>query len=67
MLRLVDELHDTNDVADGRWAELRAWFTDEQLLDLVLLAGWYHAVSFVARATRVAHEPDTPSFADYAA
>ena len=66
VLQMVDELHDTNDLADGTWADLRARFTDEQLLDLVLLAGWYHAISFVARAARVPHEPDTPYLTDYA-
>jgi alkylhydroperoxidase family enzyme len=67
VLRMVDELHDTNDLTESTWAELRTCFTDDQLLDLVLLAGWYHAISFVARAARVPHEPNTPRFTDYAA
>ena len=61
----VDELHDTNDLSDATWAALG--LTDEQRLDLLLLAGWYHAISFVARAARVPLETDAPRFADYGA
>jgi hypothetical protein len=41
-------------------------FDDGQLLDLLLLAGWYHAISFVATGARVAVEPAAPRFSDYA-
>lgn len=51
LLRAVDELHDTNDLSDETWRALS--LTDEQRLDLLLLAGWYHAISYAARATRV--------------
>lgn len=27
-----------------------------------MLCGWYHAISFTARATRLAPEPGTPRF-----
>jgi hypothetical protein len=54
-------------VADGLWAALADAFDERQLLDLLLLAGWYHAISFVARAARVANEPAAPRFADYTA
>ena len=63
LLRAVDELHDTNDVRDETWAALG--LTDEQRLDLLLLAGWYHAISYVARAARVPLEDGAPRFADY--
>jgi alkylhydroperoxidase family enzyme len=65
LLAAVDELHATNDVSDATWAALD--LTDEQRLDLLLLAGWYHAISYVARAARVPHEDGAARFADYAA
>jgi hypothetical protein len=40
-------------------------FSDEQLLDLLVLAGWYHAIAFMANATRVPLEDGTPRFASY--
>jgi alkylhydroperoxidase family enzyme len=66
LIELVDQLHDTADVDDDLWHRLASVHTPEQLLDLVLLCGWYHAISFVARAARVAHEPGTPRFVDLA-
>jgi hypothetical protein len=39
-------------------------FSEEQLLDLLMLAGWYHAISFTANGARVACEDGAPRFAD---
>lgn len=63
LIRLVDELHDTADVGESLWRDLRGEFTDEQLLDLLMLCGWYHAISFTARAGRVPLEDGAPTFA----
>jgi len=49
-------------VDDALWAELRAVFKDEQLIELTMLAGLYHAVSFVINATRVELETGAPRF-----
>jgi hypothetical protein len=59
-----DALHDTADLDDALWAELAAELSDAELLDLLLLCGWYHAISFAARAARVELEPWAPRFAD---
>src|SRR5262249_21528736 len=37
LLRLVDELHDTDEVSDTLWQGLRGEWTDEQLIELVAL------------------------------
>ena len=62
LIGLVDELHDTSDVSDALWDRLRDEFDEVQLLDLLLLCGWYHAISFTARAARVALEEGAPTF-----
>ncbi|WP_213010435.1 hypothetical protein [Paractinoplanes toevensis] len=64
---MVDELHRSSDIGDDLWQAAADLFDQAQLLDLLLLCGWYHAISFVARATRVAAEPGAPRFADFAA
>ena len=46
---------------------LCAHFDDQQIVDLTLLCGWYHAISFTARAARVPLEPDAPTFASVTA
>jgi len=62
LIRLVDELHDCSDVSDALWQELSGHYDVAQLLDLFLLCGWYHAISFTARAARVPLEADAPTF-----
>jgi len=57
---LVDRLHDTNTIDDAHWLALKAEFSDEQLLEMIVLTGFYHMVSFVVNATRLPLE-------DYAA
>jgi alkylhydroperoxidase family enzyme len=63
LIRLVDQLHDSADVGEPLWRELSAEFDDVQLLDLLMLCGWYHAISFTARAARVSLEDGAPTFA----
>ncbi|HJP74419.1 MAG TPA: carboxymuconolactone decarboxylase family protein [Pseudonocardiaceae bacterium] len=60
LLDAADSLHEGNDIDDELWARLAGQFGPEQLLDVLMLCGWYHAISFTARATRLAPEPGTP-------
>jgi alkylhydroperoxidase family enzyme len=62
VLRLADRLHEQNDVDDALWAEAAAVFSPAQLVELIMLAGLYHAVSYLANAMRVAREPFAPAF-----
>jgi alkylhydroperoxidase family enzyme len=63
LISAVDALHETADVPGALWTELAAAYDEPQLLDLLLLAGWYRAISYVANATRLAPEPGAPTFA----
>lgn len=53
LIQMVDELHDTGRLSDDLWASMAARWTPEQLLNLIVLAGWYHAISYVASGVRV--------------
>jgi len=53
LVRMVDELHDTATVGDALWRELAAHWSEAQLIELLMLAGWYHAISYVCNAARV--------------
>jgi alkylhydroperoxidase family enzyme len=53
LIRMVDELHDCGRISDALWAAMTEHWSDEQLMNLVVLAGWYHAISFVANAAQV--------------
>jgi hypothetical protein len=53
LVQMVDELHESSDVSDALWARLAEQWTAPQLIELLLLAGWYRAISYVCRVTRV--------------
>lgn len=62
IVRLADALHTTSDVDDALWGDLKNVFADDQLIELVMLAGLYHAVSFTLSAFRVPLEVSAPRF-----
>jgi alkylhydroperoxidase family enzyme len=64
LVRAADALHDAADIDDALWAALAVEFTEAEILDVVFLCGWYHAISFAARAARVDLEPGAPRFED---
>lgn len=56
VIRLVDELHDSSAVSDPLWARLSARWDEASLVELLVLVGFYHAISFVVNGARVVHE-----------
>jgi 4-carboxymuconolactone decarboxylase len=56
LVRLVDELHDTSQVSDRLWDALAAHWTQPQLLELLLVVGWYHTIAFLLNGFRVERE-----------
>ncbi|MFJ4585442.1 hypothetical protein [Streptomyces echinatus] len=64
-LPMAGAMHARSDVDDALWARLASVFDELQLLDLLLLCGWYHAISFAARTALTPHEPGAPHFADF--
>jgi len=57
IVRLVDELHDTATLSDALWEELAEQWQPDQLLELVIAAGWYRLLAGVINAARVPLEP----------
>jgi 4-carboxymuconolactone decarboxylase len=53
---MADELHDTATVGDALWQRLAAVWSPAQRVELLMLAGWYHAISYVCNAARVPPE-----------
>jgi hypothetical protein len=67
LLRTADALHDHATIDDGLHEELVAEFTENELLDIYMLCGWYHAISYTANAAGVDLEPGAPTFAEHTA
>jgi hypothetical protein len=62
VLRAADALDQDCDLTDADWAGLVARVGEEGAVDALLICGWYRAISYVARATRLAPEPGAPLF-----
>src|SRR5262245_48606548 len=56
LLRFCDALHADCTLGDALWAELRAAFSEEAILELLLLAGFYRTVSYLANALHLPPE-----------
>jgi alkylhydroperoxidase family enzyme len=65
LIAACDALHEASDLDEAAHGALAAHYRPAQILDLVLLCGWYHAISFAARAARVPLEAEAPRFADH--
>jgi 4-carboxymuconolactone decarboxylase len=57
LIALADELYDTATVSDELWAKLAARFGDGQLIELLVIAGWYRLLAYVINAVGVEFEP----------
>ena len=62
LLRLCDELHNTATVSDALWEALRQQHSEEAMLELLMLAGFYRTVSYLCNAIRLPMEPDSIRF-----
>ena len=47
---LADELHDTGTVSDTLWHRLVERWSPAQILEMLVLVGWYHMIGYVATA-----------------
>ncbi len=62
LIRFCDALHASCNVDDALWAELRGTFSEEAMLELLLLAGFYRTVSYLTNALRLPLEPFAARF-----
>lgn len=65
LVRLADELHDLASISETLWVELTRQFRADQLIELLVVAGFYHTVSFLTNALQIELEETAPRFAAY--
>src|SRR6478609_3438254 len=61
VLATVDALHQRADLDDAEWQTLLDAVGEDAAVDMLLLCGWYHAISFAVNALRLPAEPGTPA------
>ena len=62
LLATVDALHEQATLSEPAWQALRAEFDAARCIEILMLAGLYHAVSFVANALALEPEPFAARF-----
>jgi len=62
LLRVCDELDTTCDLTDATWTAARAHHTEEALVEILMLCGFYRTVAYLTNALRLPLERFAPGF-----
>jgi alkylhydroperoxidase family enzyme len=62
LVRFCDALHADCTIDDTLWSALHGAFSEEAILELLLLAGFYRTVSYLTNALRLPPEPFAARF-----
>jgi alkylhydroperoxidase family enzyme len=57
LIAAADALYDTNTIPDELWRELAGRFGRDQLLELIIVAGWYCVISYLVNTLQIELEP----------
>jgi alkylhydroperoxidase family enzyme len=58
LIRAVDELHESNCLADATWAALAERYDDRQLIEVPMVVGHYHLLAFTLNSLGIQVEAD---------
>jgi alkylhydroperoxidase family enzyme len=62
LLRFCDALHTSSTLDGALWAQLRERFSEEAMLELLMLAGFYRTVSYLTNALKLPLEANGARF-----
>ena len=60
LLRVIDSLTTCATIDDELWVSVAAEFSVEQIMEIIMLAGFYHTIAFLNNALGVEQEDGTP-------
>lgn len=64
LIRFCDELHETSTISEALWVSLRREFSEEAIIELLMVAGFYHTVSYLTNSLCLPLEAFARRFAD---
>src|SRR3569832_755414 len=67
LIATVDALHERATLNDEEFGNLRTHYGDDQIFEIIMLAGFYRTVSYLANGLDLPLEPDGARFAEYGA
>jgi alkylhydroperoxidase family enzyme len=62
LLAMADQLFTGDDIDDGLWTRLAGRWTPADIVELIVLCGYYRLVGTFMRTTRLPREPGVPGF-----
>lgn len=62
LIEMCDELHREVSLTDELWNQLRSHFSEQAILELLLLSGHYRTVSYLTNALRLPLEPYSATY-----
>lgn len=60
ILRLAEELHQTCNVGDEAWEIVRKHFSDKEIIEMLMMAGFYREIAYLYNTMRVPLMPGNP-------
>ncbi len=64
LMEVVDELAATANLDDESWSFVRARYDDQQIIEFIILVGWYRTVSSMCNVLQIPAHPQCRSFTD---
>lgn len=65
LIQMSDELHQSQKISDALWQEIRKHYSEEQVMELLALNGFYRTISYFTNALQIELEAFAPKFNDY--
>ncbi|MGH1492648.1 MAG: carboxymuconolactone decarboxylase family protein [Acidimicrobiales bacterium] len=62
LMEVADELAESTNLGDQSWAFLRERYDDKQIIEFILLVGWYRTVSSMCNVLQIAAHPECRPF-----
>lgn len=56
LIQLVDELHRHANITDELWHKINPHWDTAQIIEILIVVGWYHAISYVANVSHIPNE-----------
>ncbi len=64
LLKVVDSLTTSAAITDELWEKLSSEFSIDQIMEIIMLVGFYHTIAFLNNAMAVEQEDGTPKIGD---
>ncbi len=65
VLAMTDDLHDTNEVAAATMAQLEQFFSSSELVELIIVTGFWHMMAGFLKTSKIPFDPVDPTISGW--